>query len=153
MVSNSSWPVSSLYPSFVYNERITLLCTILMNDKQRCMYLCVLVVQFFLCFGSARLLYLLILHLYYIPIATDIGRRKIATRASWMQKRILNSRPHNRGNRYMQRIVLPQSLLSLATSVAAHADYYANQLLYNSSRGLKQSFVILRFVTLAKLFV
>ena len=109
------------------------------------MYLCVLVVQFFLCFGSAGLLYLLILHLYYMPIANDIGRRKTATRASWMQKRIYNYIPHNRGNRYMQRIVLPQSVLSLPTSVAAHADYYANQLLHNSSRGLKQSLVILRF--------
>ena len=45
----------------------------------------------------------------------------------------------------MQRIVLPQSVFSLPTSVAVSADYYTNQLVCNSSRGLKQSLVILSF--------
>ena len=44
----------------------------------------------------------------------------------------------NMGNRYMQRIVLPQSVFSCA-------DYYTNQLVCNSSRGLKQSLVIVSF--------
>ena len=43
----------------------------------------------------------------------------------------------------MQRIVLSQSVFSLPTSVAASADYYTNRLVCNSSRGLKQSLVIL----------
>ena len=51
----------------------------------------------------------------------------------------------NTGNSYMQRIVLPQSVFSLPTSVAVSADYYTNQLVCNSSRGLKQSLVILSF--------
>ena len=51
----------------------------------------------------------------------------------------------NMGNRYMQRIVLPQSVFSLPTSVAVSADYYANQLVRNSSCGLKQSLIILSF--------
>ena len=51
----------------------------------------------------------------------------------------------NMGNRYMQRIMLPQSVVSLPTSVAVSADYYTNQLVCNSSRGLKQSLVILSF--------
>ena len=51
----------------------------------------------------------------------------------------------NIGNRYMQRIVLPQSVFSFPTSVAVSADYYTHQLLCNSSRGLKQSLVILSF--------
>ena len=45
----------------------------------------------------------------------------------------------------MQRIVLPQSVFSLPTSVVGSADYYTNQLVCNSSRGLKQSSVILSF--------
>ena len=49
----------------------------------------------------------------------------------------------NMGNRYVQRIVLPQSVLSLPTSIAASADYNTNQLICSSSRGLKQSLVIL----------
>ena len=49
------------------------------------------------------------------------------------------------GNRYKQRIVLPQSVFLLPTSVAACADYYTNKLVYNSSRGLKQPLVILSF--------
>ena len=52
------------------------------------------------------------------------------------------------GNRYMQRIVLPKSVFSLLTSVLGSADYYTNQLVCNSSRGLKQSLVILSFDTL-----
>ena len=51
----------------------------------------------------------------------------------------------NMGNSYIQRIVLPQIVFSLPTSVAASADYYTNQLVCNSSRGLKQSLVILSF--------
>ena len=51
----------------------------------------------------------------------------------------------NMGNRYMQRIVLPQSVFSLPSSVAASADYYTDQLVCNSSRGLKQLLVILSF--------
>ena len=51
----------------------------------------------------------------------------------------------NMGNRYMQRIVLPQSVFSLQTSVMGSADYYTNQLLCNSLRELKQSLVILSF--------
>ena len=53
----------------------------------------------------------------------------------------------NMGNGYMQRIVLLQSVFSLATSVAASADYYYYiiQLVCNSFRGLKQSLVILSF--------
>ena len=51
----------------------------------------------------------------------------------------------NMGNRYRQRIVLPQSVFSLTTSVAVSADYYANTLVCNSSRGLKQSLVNLSF--------
>ena len=51
----------------------------------------------------------------------------------------------NMGNRYMQRIVLPQSVFSLTTSVSASADYYTNQMVGNSSRVLKQSLVILSF--------
>ena len=43
----------------------------------------------------------------------------------------------------MQRIVLPQSVFSLPISVAISANYYKNQLVCNSSRGLKQSLVIL----------
>ena len=45
----------------------------------------------------------------------------------------------------MQRIVLPQSVVSLPTSVAACADYCTNQLVCNSSRRLKQPLVILSF--------
>ena len=52
------------------------------------------------------------------------------------------------GNRYMQRIVLPQRVFSLPTSVVGSADYCTNQLVRNSPRGLKQSFVILSFVPL-----
>ena len=115
------------------------------------MYLCVVVVQFFSCLSSARLLYQLVSHLYYMPIATDI--RKTSTQADEkqprelerIQKRILNYRPHNRGNRYMQRIVLPQSVCSLPTSVAASVDYYTNYFECNPSRWLKQSVVILIF--------
>ena len=44
----------------------------------------------------------------------------------------------------MQRIGLPQNVFSLPTSVAA-SDYYTNQLVCSSSRGLKQSLVILSF--------
>ena len=51
----------------------------------------------------------------------------------------------NMENRYMQIIVLPQSVFSLPTSVAPCADYYTNQLVCNSLRGLKQSLVILSF--------
>ena len=51
----------------------------------------------------------------------------------------------NMGNGSMQRIVLPQSVFSLPTSVAACADYCTNQLVCNSSRGLTQSLVILSF--------
>ena len=51
----------------------------------------------------------------------------------------------NMGNRYRQRIVLPQSVFSLPTCVAASADYYTNQLVCNSSRGLKQLLVIISF--------
>ena len=43
----------------------------------------------------------------------------------------------------MQRIVLPQSVFSLPTSVAVSADCYTNQLVCNTSRGFKQSLVIL----------
>ena len=43
----------------------------------------------------------------------------------------------------MQRIVLPQSVFLPPTSVAIYADYYTNQLVCNSSCGLKQSLVIL----------
>ena len=42
--------------------------------------------------------------------------------------------PGNMGNRYMQRIVLPKSIFSLPTSIAACADYYTSQLVCNSSR-------------------
>ena len=49
------------------------------------------------------------------------------------------------GNRYVQRTVLSQSVFSLPTSVTACADYYTNLLVGNSSRGLKQSLVILCF--------
>ena len=52
----------------------------------------------------------------------------------------------------MQRIVLPQSVLSLPSSVAASADYYTNQLVRNSSRGLNQLFVILSFDPLLNCF-
>ena len=45
----------------------------------------------------------------------------------------------------MQRIVLPQNVVSLPTSVAACVDYYTSQLVRNSSRGSKQSLVILSF--------
>ena len=45
----------------------------------------------------------------------------------------------------MQKIVLPQSVFSLPTSVAVSADYYTKQLVCNSSHGLKQSLVILSF--------
>ena len=45
----------------------------------------------------------------------------------------------------MQRIVLPQSVFSLPASLVGSADYYTNQLVCNSSRGLKQSLVILSF--------
>ena len=48
----------------------------------------------------------------------------------------------NMVNRYIQRIVLAQSVFSLPISVAASADYYINQLV---SHGLKQSLVILSF--------
>ena len=51
----------------------------------------------------------------------------------------------NMGNLYIQKIVLPQSVFSLPTSVAAAADYYTTQLVCNSSHGLKQSSIILRF--------
>ena len=47
----------------------------------------------------------------------------------------------NMGNRYMQRIVLLQSVFSLPT--IRIADYYTHQLVCNSSRGLKQSFICL----------
>ena len=40
----------------------------------------------------------------------------------------------NMGNRYMQRIALPQSVFSLPTSVAVSADYCTNQLVCNSSQ-------------------
>ena len=53
----------------------------------------------------------------------------------------------NMGNRNIQRIVLP-----LPTSVAVSADYYTNQLVCNSSRGLKQSLVILSVDTLLIVF-
>ena len=43
----------------------------------------------------------------------------------------------NMGNRYMQKIVLPQSVFSLPTSVAVSDDYYTNQMVCNSSHGLK----------------
>ena len=59
----------------------------------------------------------------------------------------------NMGNRYMQRIVLPQSVFSLSTSVAVSANYYTNQLACNSSHGLKQTLVSLSFDPIAKLFV
>ena len=39
----------------------------------------------------------------------------------------------NMGNRYMQRIVLPQSVFSLPTSVVTSADYYTNQLVCKSA--------------------
>ena len=42
----------------------------------------------------------------------------------------------------MQRIVLPQSVLSLPTSVGGSADYHTNQLVCNSSRGFKQSLLL-----------
>ena len=45
----------------------------------------------------------------------------------------------------MQRIVLPQSVFSLPTSLASCADYNTNQLVCNFSRGLKQSLVIISF--------
>ena len=45
----------------------------------------------------------------------------------------------------IRRLVLPHNIFSLPTSVAASADYYTNQLVCNSSRGLTQSLVILRF--------
>ena len=45
----------------------------------------------------------------------------------------------------MQRIVLPQSVFSLPTSVAASADYYTNNWWCNYSRGLNQSLVIVSF--------
>ena len=45
----------------------------------------------------------------------------------------------NMGNHHMKGIVLPQSVL------AASADYYTNQLICSSSRGLKQSLVICSF--------
>ena len=45
----------------------------------------------------------------------------------------------------MQRIMLPQSVFSLPTRVAVSADYCTNQLVCNSSRGLKQSLVNLIF--------
>ena len=45
----------------------------------------------------------------------------------------------------MQRIVLPQSVFSPPTSVAASANYYKKQLVCNFSHGLKQSLVILSF--------
>ena len=45
----------------------------------------------------------------------------------------------------MQRIVLPQSVFSLPTSVVESADYNTDHLVCNSSRGLKQSLVILSF--------
>ena len=51
----------------------------------------------------------------------------------------------------MQRIVLPQSVFSLPTSVVGSADYYTNQLVCNSSWGLKQSLVMLSFDPLALL--
>ena len=51
----------------------------------------------------------------------------------------------NMGNRHMQRIMLPQNVFSLPTRVAVFADYYTKQLVCKSSRGLKQSLVILRF--------
>ena len=40
----------------------------------------------------------------------------------------------NMGNRYMQRIVLPQSVFPLPTSVAVSSDYYTYQLVCNSSQ-------------------
>ena len=51
----------------------------------------------------------------------------------------------NMGNRYMQIIVLSQSVFLLPTSVVGSADSYTNQLVCNSSRGLKQPLVILSF--------
>ena len=45
----------------------------------------------------------------------------------------------------MPRIVLPQSVFLFPARVTACADYYTNQLVCNSSRGLKQSLVILSF--------
>ena len=45
----------------------------------------------------------------------------------------------------MKRIMRPQCVFSLPSSVAACADYYTHQLVWNSSRGLKQSLVILSF--------
>ena len=45
----------------------------------------------------------------------------------------------------MQIIVLPQSVFSLPTSFAACGDYYTNQLVCNTSRGLYQSVVNLCF--------
>ena len=45
----------------------------------------------------------------------------------------------------MQRTVLQQSVVLLPTSVATSADYYTNQSVRNSSRGLKQSLIILSF--------
>ena len=49
------------------------------------------------------------------------------------------------GNRYMQRIVLPQSVFSHPTGVVGSAYNYTNQLVCNSSRGLKQPLVIRSF--------
>ena len=44
----------------------------------------------------------------------------------------------NMGNHYIQIIVLPQSVFSLPTGVAAYTEYYTVQLVCNSSRGLKR---------------
>ena len=51
----------------------------------------------------------------------------------------------------MQRIVLPQSVFSLPTSIVGSAEYYTNQWVCNPSRGLKQSLVFLS-LTIADIF-
>ena len=43
----------------------------------------------------------------------------------------------NMGNGYLQRTGLPQSVFSLPTNVTASADYYTNQLVCISARGLE----------------
>ena len=49
----------------------------------------------------------------------------------------------NMRNHYMQRIMLPQSVFSHATSVAASANYYTNQFAYSSVRGWERSLALI----------
>ena len=90
-------------------------------------------------------------HIYNRDTGVNFTVSKCRNLSSLMYGLLDNSRGNpgktgysgNMENLYIQKMVLPQSVFS--RSVAAAADYYTTQLVCNSSHGLKQSSIILRF--------